>query len=93
MEREKKLKEFKESQAKRYSPKKINEIVSELLGDKDKINASDIEISSIDDYIRLIYVRLYSNNYFTTYKIKRKNNIVEKNGYTYRDFEIWRRKK
>lgn len=93
MEREKKLKEFKESQAKRYSPKKINEIVNELLGHKDKINASDIEISSIDDYIRLIYVRLYSNNYFTTYKLKRKNNIVEKNGYTYRDFEIWRRKK
>ena len=90
--RNEKLREFKNKQDKKYSPKKINEIVYRILEQKEKINASEIEISSIDEYVRLIYIRLYGNHHFTNYKIIKKNTIVKKNGYSYRDFEIWRGK-
>lgn len=92
-EREKKLKEFQDKQDKKYSPKKINEIVYELLGDKEKINASEIEVNSIDEYVKLIYIRLYGNHYFTKYKVVRKTTIIDKNGFSYRDFEVWREKR
>lgn len=89
-ERERKLKEFKDKQNERYSPKKINKIVLGILGQKKKINASEIDINGLDDYIKLIYIRLYEKNYFTDYKVVRKSNVVNKDGYLYKDFEIWR---
>ncbi|MGL4849775.1 MAG: Wadjet anti-phage system protein JetA family protein [Clostridium sp.] len=86
------LREFKKNQEKRYSPKKINEIVNEILGNREKINASEIKINTIEEYVKLIYIRIYGNSSFTKYNIERKDTVVCKSGYSYRDFEIWRNK-
>lgn len=51
-ERQRKIDEFKKKQEKQYSPKKVNEIVDELLGDKKMVLASEIEINSVDDLLR-----------------------------------------
>ncbi len=89
-ERERKLKEFKTNQEKRYSHKKVNEIVDELLGDKKMISASEIEVKTIDDYIKIIYIRLFGSNSISTFKVKGKKSYINKNGFKFKDFEIWR---
>lgn len=91
-DRENRLREFKKNQENRYSPKKINAIVDEILGNREKINASEIEVNTIEEYVKLIYIRLYGNSSTAKYKIERKDTVVCKNGYSYRNFEIWRGK-
>lgn len=90
-ERQRKIDEFKKRQEKQYSPKKVNEIVDELLGEKKMILASDIEINGVDDFIKIIYIRLYGNHILAKYCINRKDGIVSNNGFTFKNFEIWRK--
>lgn len=90
-ERERKLKEFKANQEKRYSYKKVNKIVDELLGDKKMICASEIEVETIDDYIKIIYIRLFGSSSVSSFEIKGKKSYVNKNGFKFKDFEIWRK--
>ena len=90
-EREKRLKEFKEKQKNRYNQKRVNEIVEELLKDKNSIEAKDIEIDNVNDFIKVIYIRIYGNNILSNYKIKRRKDITTKNGFSFRNFEIWRK--
>lgn len=90
-ERQRKIDEFKKRQEKQYSPKKVNEIVDKLLGDKKMICASEIEINSIDDFIKVIYIRLYGNHILAKYKISRKDSVVNNKGFAFKNFEIWRK--
>ncbi|NRU63592.1 hypothetical protein DFH39_005321 [Clostridium beijerinckii] len=90
-ERQRKIDEFKKKQEKQYSPKKVNEIVDELLGDKKMVLASEIEINSVDDFIKIIYIRLYGNHILSKYSINRKDIIASNNGFTFKNFEIWRK--
>lgn len=90
-ERERRLMEFKLKQDKQYSIKKVNEIVLELLHDKKMISADDIKINVIDDFIKIIYIRLYGNNHLAKYTLKTKDTIAQNNGFTYKNFEIWRK--
>lgn len=90
-ERQRKIDEFKKRQEKQYSPKKVNEIVDKLLGEKKMIIASEIEINSIDDFIKVIYIRLYGNHILAKYKISRKDSVVNNNGFAFKNFEIWRK--
>lgn len=90
-EREKRFNEFKEKQKNRYSQKKVNEIVVSLLKDKISIEAKNLEISSIEDFIKIIYIRIYGNNILAKYIVKRRKDIVIKNGFSFRNFEIWRK--
>lgn len=53
------IKEFKRNQEKKYSHKKINCIVNEILGNKEKIKASEIEVNTTEEYIKLIYPELF----------------------------------
>lgn len=90
-EREKRINEFKLKQGKQYSIKRVNEIVCELLKDKKMIIAGDIEIKEIDDFIKIIYIRLYGNHLLAKYYVKTKATIASNNGFTYKNFEIWRK--
>ncbi|NRZ50401.1 hypothetical protein DFR93_004487 [Clostridium beijerinckii] len=83
-ERQRKIDEFKKKQEKQYSPKKVNEIVDELLGDKKMVLASEIEINSVDDFIKIIYIRLYGNHILSKYSINRKDIIASNNGFTFK---------
>ena len=90
-ERERRINEFKKRQEKQYSLRKVNEIVDKLLGEKKMIVASEIEINSIEDFIKIIYIRLYGNHALAKYGINRRNTIVENSGFTFKNFEIWRK--
>ncbi|MGL5066473.1 MAG: Wadjet anti-phage system protein JetA family protein [Sarcina sp.] len=91
-ERKNKLEAFKKKQSEKYSPKKVNQLVEKLLGEKSMIEASEIEINNKEDYIKIIYISVYANNHFSKYKIKRKERLILKNGFKFRNFEIWRKK-
>lgn len=53
--------------------------------------ASEIEINSVDDFIKIIYIRLYGNHVLAKYSINRKDIIASNNGFTFKNFEIWRK--
>ena len=40
---------------------RIERFVEEQLGDREKIYASELPMETMDDFIRLIYVRLYGS--------------------------------
>lgn len=72
----------------RFTRKKINEYVLQLLEHQDSICASSIEIHSKRELIRLIYVSIYGNNRANCYKIKRSRNRIKVQEYEIPDFEI-----
>ena len=90
-ERERKIEEFKMKQDKKYSMDKVNKIVLELLQHKSMIYASDIEISTIEDFIKIIYIRLYSSSILSKYKFVKRSDMINNAGYSFKNFEIWRK--
>ena len=54
------------------------------------ISAKDIKIDMIDDFIKIIYIRLYGNHHLAKYVVKTKDTIAQNNSFTYKNFEIWR---
>jgi hypothetical protein len=91
-EREKKLEEFRKKQEKKYTLDKVNKIVLDLLQDKDMIFVSDININSVEDFIKIIYIRLYASSILSKYRLVKRKDIIDINGYSFNNFEIWRKK-
>lgn len=89
--REEKLKKMKSKIENSMSAKKIELEVLELLKDKTVIKASNIPITRNRDLIKIIYIRLYGNRINSKYKINNLNLQVIKEGFTFKDFEIWRK--
>ena len=91
-DRAKKIAEFKKKQEKQFSIKKVNKIVLDILKDRDSFNTKEIKINSIDDFIKIIYIRLYGNNPLSKYKIKKLNDTYSENDFKFNNFEVWRKK-
>jgi|GEM_PF-5129002 len=49
------------------------------------------EINSIEDFIKIIYIRLYGNHILAKHNINRRNTIVENSEFTFKNFEISRK--
>lgn len=76
----------------RFSRKNITEYVESQLKNKDSLMASEISIGSKRDMIRVIFISLYGQSGKNSYQVLPKENIIEKQGFVYHDFEIRRRK-
>lgn len=59
--RQEKLRKMTEKMQRILSPERIERFVEEQLGDREKIYASELPMETMDDFIRLIYVRLYGS--------------------------------
>lgn len=59
--RQEKLRKMTEKMQRILSPERIERFVEEQLGDRAKIYASELPMETMDDFIRLIYVRLYGS--------------------------------
>nr|WP_242844657.1 Wadjet anti-phage system protein JetA family protein [Clostridium novyi] len=70
---------------------KVNKITLELLQDKSMIYAGDIKINSVEDFIKIIYIRLYGTSILAKYSIKKREDVIHNAGYSYKNFEIWRK--
>ena len=79
-----------EKLAKVLNPEKINQYVSQNMQGKNIIYASELPLKNTDDFVKMIYVRLYGQRKNMKYKIVVKEEI-QYNGYRFRDFEIQRK--
>lgn len=90
-ERNELIVEFNKKNSLRLNKKKIDEFILNQLGNKKVINASQLPLNTIDDFIKIMYVYVYGNSRFISYKIIRKYEVINFNGYKFNDFEIWRK--
>lgn len=90
--RNEKMRLMLEKLARVINPEKIDTYVNEHLAQKDEILASDLPLENTNDFVKMIYVRLYGQRKNMTYTIEAKDQI-EKDGYCFTDFTIRRRSK
>lgn len=88
--RQEKLKHMLKKMEKVLNPQKINEYVGGCMKDKKWMRASELPLDSVDDFVRMIYVRLYGQRKNMMYSIETGEDI-EVNGYRFRDYEIHRK--
>ena len=75
----------------RFSKKNIGEFVKSMLNKNQVVKASEISINSKRDIIRIIFIYLYGKNNKVDYIVDGCNEIINKEGFRFRDFEIKRR--
>ena len=75
----------------RFSKKNITAFVEEMLENRQVVKASEIEVLSRRDMIRIIFIYLYGKEDKTEYMIRSCEELIEKEGFRFRDFEIKRR--
>lgn len=80
---------MEEKLAKVMSIDVITKYVDSILQDKKVMRASEFPIATQEDFIKLIYIRLYGQRKRMRYRVDVKE-VVSVNGYRFRDFEIWR---
>ena len=69
------------------NPERINNYVEKQLGDREKMLASELPLENTDDFVKLIYIRLYGQRKNMRYTIDVKD-ITKKDGYQFNDFTI-----
>lgn len=88
--REQKRSQMLERMERVLSIAKIEAYVLELLGSRTVIKASQLDLAQSENFIRLIYIRLYGQRKNVKYRIV-PGEMVEIDGYRFRDFEIWKK--
>lgn len=88
--RQEKLKKMMQKMEKVLNPQKINDYVTLHMKDRKQICASELPLETVEDFVRMIYVRLYGQRKNMRYYIKTVED-VEINGYRFRDYEIHRK--
>ena len=85
--RQEKMRKMMEKMEKVLNPRKINEYVSCYMQGKQEIKASEFPIASVEDFVKIIYVRLYGQRKNMEYTVEGIED-VEVNGYRFKDFVI-----
>ncbi|MDT8718816.1 hypothetical protein IAI10_19350 [Clostridium sp. 19966] len=88
--RKQKLDSLKSKLEDSMNPNNIEKYVSEILGNREVMLASSMPLNTTKDFIRIIYIRLYGQRKRVCYRVVNKD-LVNINGYKFRDFEIWRK--
>ena len=90
--RQEKLRKMTEKMQRILSPERIERFVEEQLGDRAKIYASELPMETMDDFIRLIYVRLYGSRKKMRYRIEKAEGANKISGeFDFPDFAIIKR--
>lgn len=89
-ERRRRRTELEEKLKNVLSANRIDQYVLEILGENDLIRASELPLDEGDTFIRLIYIRLYGSRKLMGYTVE-PGDMIEKNGFRFRDFVIRRR--
>lgn len=92
MLRQEKLRKMMQKMEKVLNPQKIDAYVETHMKDKMQMNASELPLENVEDFVRMIYVRLYGQRKNMKYSIKTTEEI-EINGYRFRDYEIHKKEK
>ncbi len=85
--RQEKLRKMMEKMQRVMNPDKINHYVGEVMGDLKEMQASGLPMETTEDFVKLIYVRLYGQRNNMEYTVEPGEN-TECGGYRFRDFTI-----
>ena len=72
----------------RFTRKNIDQYVNEILGERDSMKASSLDIHTKRDLIRLIYISIYGNHKANCYYVKRSAERIKIQDYEIPEFEI-----
>ncbi len=85
--RQEKLRKMMEKMQRVMNPDKINHYVKTHMGDHGQIHASQLPLENTEDFVKIIYVRLYGQRKNMVYTVQIEEE-TEMNGYRFRDFII-----
>lgn len=85
--RQEKLQRMLEKLQRVLNPEKINKYVREKLGEQKEMSAAQLPLETTEDFVKVIYVRLYGQRKNMEYKIKMQDKC-EINGFQFQDFLI-----
>ena len=88
--RNEKMRKMLEKLARVLNPEKVNDYVEKQLGDRQDMLASELPLGNTDDFVKMIYIRLYGQRKNMKYSIAVKE-MKEKDGYRFTDFMIHRK--
>lgn len=90
--RQEKLRKMMQKMEKVLNPQKIDAYVDACIKNRVQMNASELPLATTEDFVRMIYVRLYGQRKTMSYSIKTTEE-VEINGYRFRNYEIHKKGK
>ena len=82
---------LRQKNRRRFTRKKINAYVTELLSGRERLPVTELAAESKRDLIRIVYISIYAGNPANQYKIKRNGKRVKLGGYELPYFEIIKR--
>ena len=85
--RQEKLRRMAQKMQKVLSPAKINDYVRAQLGEKKELLATQFPLESTEDFIKIIYIRLYGQRKNMDYMVELREE-KETNGYRFKDFLV-----
>ncbi len=88
--RQEKMRKVAEKMQRMLTPDKINQYIIAELGSQNCMHASELPLQNVEDFIKIIYIRLYGQRKNMKYKVVQKEEI-ETGGFRFRDYEIWRK--
>ncbi|MBP3507791.1 MAG: hypothetical protein J6K43_15490 [Lachnospiraceae bacterium] len=88
--RNEKMRRMLEKLARVLNPEKVNSYVEKQLGNRQEMLASDLPLENADDFVKMIYIRLYGQRKNMKYTVDVKEP-VKKEGYRFTDFTIHRK--
>lgn len=88
--RQEKLRKMTEKMQRMLTPDKIGAYVEERLGERTSMRAGELPLEGVEDFIKVIYIRLYGQRKNMKYRIERKEETTV-NGFRFQDYEIWRK--
>lgn len=88
--RQEKMRRMVEKMQKILSAEKIGRYVDECMGERKEMLATELPLSDAEDFVKIIYVRLYGQRKNMRYGVE-TGEEKEVNGFRFRDFRIWRK--
>ena len=85
-----KLRKMMEKMQRVLSKEKIENYVLDQLQDRPQMMASQLPLASAEDFVKIIYIRLYGQRKKLKYYVE-PEEIIEVGGYRFRDFRIGRK--
>ena len=90
MARQEKLKKMMEKMQRVLSPEKVGRYVDEQLGDRTEMLATELPLAEVEDFVKIIYVRLYGQRKNMRYQVEVQEE-KEIKGFRFKDFKIRRK--
>lgn len=88
--RQEKLRRMVEKMQRALSPEKINAYVEHQLGGRKEMLATELPLVKVEDFVKIIYIRLYGQRKNMNYQIELKAE-TELNGFRFKDYVIRRK--